>query len=98
MPEFYRLPEPRRQELFQQLRQQDNPAATAFVVAFCLKYPQLVDRVMARNGRIDKTIFQGVQFRPTLRSKDDSRGQWDNWDNELFEEELRRFKQSQEGE
>jgi hypothetical protein len=81
------------------LRQPD-PAAAEYLIGFCVAYPHLVPQVIARKGKIDKTIFRPINFRPTIQGKNSGHRQpsgkvnYEDWDNESFEAELDRFKNS----
>jgi hypothetical protein len=85
------------------MRQHDVPAA-AYLIGFCAKYPHLAQEVVRRRGKIDSSIFQSINFRPTVQGRNSGRRQpsgkvnYADWDNESFEAELERFKMSSEGE
>jgi hypothetical protein len=87
-----------RPDLRQLILAQDDPATAAYVVGFCAAYPHLIPQVVARQGKIDKTIFQSTHFRPTVQGRNSGRRQpsektnYNDWDNESFEAELERFK------
>ena len=86
------------------VRQQDDPAATAYFIGFCEKYrhlaPEVIRRIQ-RKGKIDASIFRSMNFQPTVqaRDRDDSRlGTWASMPNDVFLRELEAFKLSDEGE
>jgi hypothetical protein len=89
------------------LRQAD-PAAASYLIGFMAKYPELRPQVLARNGRIDRSIFQPVNFRPTVRGQSSgarrqpggrfTASDWKNMPVNDFERELHAFKMSSEGE
>jgi hypothetical protein len=91
-----------RPALRQLVLSQPDPAEAAYVIGFCARYPDLVPQVMARKGRLDASIFQPINFRPTVKGKGSGRQQpsvnYEDWNNDDFLEELERFKLSPEGE
>jgi hypothetical protein len=99
----YAAPAMRQQpQLHRLVLSQADPAAAAYLIGFCAAYPHLVPRVLEKNGRIDKSIFQLTNFRPTVKGtsgrQQASKINYENWDNESFIDELDRFKLSSEGE
>jgi hypothetical protein len=90
-----------RAELRQLVLSQPDPAAAAWVVGFCVAHPHLIPQVLAKNGRIDASIFRSTSFRPTVGQNGSTRRQpsgrftasdWENMPVVEFEAELDRFK------
>jgi hypothetical protein len=103
--EGYAIPRMQQQPALRQLvLGQRNPAEAAYLIGFCACYPNLIPQVLARNGRIDKSIFRSTNFRSTVQGRNSERRQpsgkvnYEDWDNESFVAELDRFKLSSEGE
>jgi hypothetical protein len=86
--------------LRQLVLQQSNPAEAAYLIGFCCRYPELIPQVAARKGKLDKTILQSINFRPTVgqgseRRQPSGKVNYENWNNDDFLAELERFKNEQ---
>jgi hypothetical protein len=100
LPEYselvgYAMPLIQQQPALRQLvLSQPDPAEAAYVIGFCARYPELAQKaaaMVARNGKIDASIFQSIRSRPTVGSRE-IKPRWQDMDNESFIAALERFK------